>query len=142
MDLLVGAGQTADLLGPPPGYARQSIDRAVGSINHEPYRFALLPRWDVATRSQSSSGQGRYCRLDRFGRHSLNAIRIKAHRSAAAAQGGRPPAFDAQTRKDRNVVERVINRLKDFRAVATRYYKRGYHFLAGLLVAAIVIWPL
>ncbi|HEX2190226.1 MAG TPA: IS5/IS1182 family transposase, partial [Longimicrobiaceae bacterium] len=37
-------------------------------------------------------------------------------------------------------VERCINRLKDFRAVATRYDKRGYNYLAGVLVASIMLW--
>jgi hypothetical protein len=31
--------------------------------------------------------------------------------------------------KPRNIVERAINRLKDFRAVAIRYDKRGHNFL-------------
>ncbi len=34
-----------------------------------------------------------------------------------------PPAFDAERYKDRNTVERCINKLKAFRAVATRYDK-------------------
>jgi len=40
----------------------------------------------------------------------------------------------------RNVVERAINRLMDFRAVATRYDKRGYHYLATVTVATIIQW--
>ena len=64
----------------------------------------------------------------------------RAHRLARGARGGRPPAFDAEAYKGRNVVERAINRLKDFRAIATRYDKRGQNFLAGILVATILMW--
>jgi transposase len=55
-------------------------------------------------------------------------------------RGGSPPRFDAVAYKGRNVVERAINRLKDFRAVATRYEKRGHNFLAALIVATIMVW--
>jgi transposase len=44
--------------------------------------------------------------------------------------------------KGRNVIERTINRRKDFRAVATRYDKRGHNYPAVVTVAAIVIWLL
>lgn len=56
------------------------------------------------------------------------------------ARGGRPPKFDAQAYRGRQVVERNINRFKDFRALATRYEKRGHQFLAGVHVACIVLW--
>ncbi len=54
--------------------------------------------------------------------------------------GGRPPALDAEAYTGRNVVERCINRLKDFQAVSTRYDKRGHNYLAGVLVALIMLW--
>ena len=64
----------------------------------------------------------------------------KKHRRAKGSRGGRPPAFDAEAYKGRNVVERCVNRLKDFRAVATRYDKRGHNYLAGVLVASTILW--
>ncbi|MFC5513294.1 IS5/IS1182 family transposase, partial [Massilia jejuensis] len=53
-----------------------------------------------------------------------------------------PPRFDAHIYKGRNVVERAINRPKDFRAIATRYDKRGHNFLAAVTVATIMLWLL
>lgn len=64
------------------------------------------------------------------------------HRLRKGRQGGAPPRFDAAAYKGRNVVERAINRLKDFRAVATRYEKRGHNFLAAVIVATIMLWLL
>ena len=46
----------------------------------------------------------------------------------------------AKSYKGRQVVECSINRLKDFRAIATRYEKRGRQFLAGVYVACILLW--
>jgi transposase len=40
---------------------------------------------------------------------------------------------------ERNLVERFFNRLKHFRAVATRYDKLARNFLAGVQLAAITI---
>ncbi len=42
--------------------------------------------------------------------------------------------------KDRNCVERFFNKLKNFRAVATRYDKRDDNFLASIQLASIRIW--
>ena len=42
--------------------------------------------------------------------------------------------------KGRNVIEHCINRLKDFRAAATRYDKCDRNYLAGVLVASIILW--
>jgi transposase len=41
--------------------------------------------------------------------------------------------------KDRNVAERAINKLKEFRAVATRYDKRDYVWRGTVDIAAIRI---
>ena len=42
--------------------------------------------------------------------------------------------------RQRNLIERMCARLKDFRRVANRYDKLGRNFLAGVLIAAIAIW--
>jgi transposase len=48
----------------------------------------------------------------------------KSHRRARGSSGGRPPVFDPGHYKQRNTVERCFSKLKQFRAVATRYDKR------------------
>ena len=48
----------------------------------------------------------------------------KKHRRDRGRADGRPPAFDASWYTKRNTVERCFAKLKQFRAVATRYDKR------------------
>ena len=50
------------------------------------------------------------------------------------------PAFSAFLYRYRNLIERFFNRLKHFRAVATRYDKRDDNFLASIQLASIRIW--
>jgi transposase len=52
----------------------------------------------------------------------------------------RNPHFDRAAYRTRERVERLINRLKQFRRVATRYEKRGHHYLAFVTLAAIILW--
>jgi transposase len=49
-------------------------------------------------------------------------------------------AFDRQRYRERNRVERLINQLKQFRRVATRYEKLAEHYVAMVTLAAIVLW--
>jgi transposase len=63
-----------------------------------------------------------------------------AHRQAKGSAGGRPPAFDREAYRQRNVVERCFNRLKQNRALATRYAKRAALYRALAVIAAIRIW--
>jgi transposase len=50
------------------------------------------------------------------------------------------PFFDREAYRQRNKAERCINRLKQFRRVATRYEKRAVNYLAMVLLAAIIDW--
>ena len=51
-----------------------------------------------------------------------------------------PRAYDPVVYKERNQVERCINRLKQFRRVATRYEKTARNFLGMVTFAAITLW--
>ena len=64
----------------------------------------------------------------------------KNHRRNCGSQGGRPPAFDREQYKERNTVERCFSKLKQFRAVATRYDKRDYMYQGTVDVPSIRIW--
>jgi transposase len=48
--------------------------------------------------------------------------------------------FDRAAYRERNAVERLINRLKRWRRIATRYEKRAANDAAMLTIAAILLW--
>lgn len=64
----------------------------------------------------------------------------RCHRLRHGRRGGRPSAFDREAYKQRNTVERCINRLKQWRGIATHYEKSAAVYLAGLHIAGIFIW--
>jgi putative transposase len=45
-----------------------------------------------------------------------------------------------ETYKDRNLIERVCCRIKDFRRIATRYDKLARNFASAVALAAVIIW--
>jgi len=53
---------------------------------------------------------------------------------------GRKPAFCRETYRRRNVVERCIDRLEQWRGIATRFDKRGVNYRAMVVVASLMIW--
>ena len=52
----------------------------------------------------------------------------------------RHPSFDKEIYRQRNKVERLFNRLKQFRRIATRYEKRAANYAAMLTLAMILLW--
>lgn len=61
-------------------------------------------------------------------------------RAKKGSRGGRPVTFVKADYARRNVVERCILRLKQWRRVATRYEKRANNYQAFVTLAAIMIW--
>jgi transposase len=51
-----------------------------------------------------------------------------------------PFPFDKDAYRDRNVIERMFCRLKDFRRIATRYDKLARNFLSALALVASILW--
>lgn len=62
------------------------------------------------------------------------------HRKRLGRKGGPPPYFNKEQYKRRNVVERCFNRLKQWRAIATRYDKLASHYQACLTIAMFMLW--
>lgn len=50
------------------------------------------------------------------------------------------PPFNKRLYRKRNLVERFFNKLKHFRAIATRYDKTPENYLAGVKLASLRIW--
>ncbi|MGW2492861.1 IS5 family transposase [Streptomyces sp. NPDC001606] len=62
------------------------------------------------------------------------------NRARRGSRGGRPPAFDSEVYKHRNVVERCFNRLKQWQGIATRYDKTAESYKAAVTLASILMW--
>ncbi|MFF2329586.1 MULTISPECIES: IS5 family transposase [unclassified Streptomyces] len=94
----------------------------------------------LAGKAYTSRRNRRYLRR-RGIRHTIpERLDQQRHRQNRGSRGGRPTGFDSGHYKKRNTVERAINRLKGFRAVATRYEKRAYIYLGTVTLAALAIW--
>ncbi|GAA2697048.1 Transposase [Actinosynnema pretiosum] len=64
----------------------------------------------------------------------------QANRRRRGHAGGRPPVFEHTAYRRRNVVERCFNRLKQFRAIATRYDKTALSYRGMLGLATLTLW--
>jgi transposase len=132
--LLVTAGQRGDSPQFVPVLERVRIAR------RGPGRPRTRPDVVRADKAYSSAGNRAYLR--RRGIAAVIPIKEdqKAARRKRGSTGGRPPRFDPASYRTRNCVERAINKLKQFRAVATRYDKRRVIYQGTVELAAIRIW--
>ena len=62
------------------------------------------------------------------------------NRRRRGARGGRPPAFDAERYRGRNVIERSFNTVKQWRGLATRYDKLAIVYRGAAVLRAVTIW--
>jgi transposase len=131
--VLVGAGQAHD--GPVFEHllAHLKVDRGKGRARTRPDRI----RGDKAYSSRATRALLR--------RRGIVAVIPEpsdqiAHRKRRGAHGGRPPAFDAEDYKGRNVVERNFNTVKQWRGLATRYDKLALVYRGAAVLRAITVW--
>lgn len=94
-----------------------------------PGRPRLRPRRIIGDKGYSSR------LIRRFARH--HGIHITIPRRINERRTG---PFDRQFYRQRNRIERMINRLKQFRRLATRYDKRAANYRAFWLIAATLLW--
>jgi transposase len=87
------------------------------------------PQRIVADKGHTSRHIRRYCR-----QHGISTV-IPVRRNQRPNRH-----FDRDAYRERNQVERLVNRFKQFRRVATRYEKRGVNYLAMVTLAAVTMW--
>lgn len=64
----------------------------------------------------------------------------RAQRHKKGSRGGRPCRFSREEYRERSWIERLINRLKQWRRIATRYEKRAANYEAFVLFGCIMLW--
>jgi transposase len=127
------AGQAADSPQFIPVLKKIRVRRPVGRPRTRP---------DAVAGDKAYSSRGNRAHLRK--RHIKAVIPEKkdqaANRKKKGSKGGRPVSHDTELYKDRNTVERLINKLKAWRGIATRYDKTPESYLAGLHLRASMIW--
>jgi transposase len=94
----------------------------------------------IADKAYSSRGLRAYLRRRNIGHTIPEKQDQKGHRRNRGRRGGRPPQFDRETYRQRNIVERCFNQLKGFRGLATRYDKTATSYEAAVCLASFLLW--
>jgi len=111
---------------------------------HESLQFEALMesieirsiRGPAKRRPEKVAGDKAYS--SRFIRRWLKAHRIEAVIPRRANEGGHDEPFDRESYRARNIVERTIGWLKEFRRIATRYEKLAAHYL-GMITLGMIL---
>jgi transposase len=148
-----GPDQARALVRPVPSQAKAKLSGATRRIEHQnalgnPLAFFL-------TAGQGHDLQGADVLLPQMQANTLLADKalmpMDASSSSLLAAGKKfviPPKsnrklqrpYDKQLYKARHLMENFYCKLKQYRAIATRYDKTARNFLAGIHLAAAVIW--
>ena len=130
--VLVGAGQAGD--NPVFEHLLAQLRVGVGG------RTRTRPDRVRADKAYSSRHNRSLLRQRRIGAVIPEPRDQQGHRKRRGSAGGRPPAFDPEDYKGRNVVERRFCHVKQWRGLATRYDKLAIVFRAGALLNAVIAW--
>ena len=123
MALVVTAGQCHEQTAFRPLLERGAVKRRARG------RPRVRPEWVVADKGYAGRPIRSYCRR--------RGIRTVIPRKADERV---QRTFNRAAYRERNRVERLVNRLKQYRRVATRYEKRAVYFLAMVTLAAVLLW--
>jgi transposase len=129
----VTAGQRHDRIGFDPVMAGIRIPRHRGRPRTRPAHLLGDKGYSVAAIRAGLRRRGIRVTIPERKDQQKNRLKRGSH-------GGRPPGFDRDRYRQRNTIERAISKLKQFRAVATRYDKRAFMYLATIDIATIKIW--
>nr|WP_258876806.1 MULTISPECIES: IS5 family transposase [unclassified Streptomyces] len=132
--ILLTPGQRHDSICARPLLERIRVPR------NGPGRPRSRPDQVIADKAYSSRGFRAYLRKRSIACTIPEKADQQRHRHNRARRGGRPPAFDRQIYRRRNVVERCFNRLKGFRGIATRYDKTATSYEAAVSLASFLLW--
>ncbi len=130
---MLTAGQAADSPQFAPVLGRIRVRRPVGRPRTRP---------DAVAADKAYSSRGNRTHLRKRGIKAVIPEKKDqaANRKKKGSRGGRPISHNADLYKERNTVERLINKLKAWRGIATRYDKTPDSYLAGLHLRASMIW--
>ncbi|WP_188279040.1 IS5 family transposase [Streptomyces sp. CBMA370] len=130
---VITPGQAGDAPAFPEVMAKVRVPRPVG-------RPRTTPHVVLADKAYSSRAIRTYLRRRGIRAVIPQPIDQTANRKRLGRRGGRPPAFEREAYKQRNTVERCINKIKQWRGLATRYDKTATIYLAALHLTGIFIW--
>jgi transposase len=129
----VTPGQRHDSICARPLLARIRVPRT------RPGRPRCRPDQVIADKAYSARGFRAYLRKRGIVHITPEKTDQQRHRHNRGRRGGRPPTFDRQIYRQRNIIERCSNRLKGFRGIATRYEKTATSYEAAATLASFLL---